>query len=845
MRAAWLLFRTLNLGYFGSHRTRNALSVLGIALGVMLIFGILILNVSLTSSYAQSRSDVQGAAQLEVTSNGTAGLDSSLVDRLQKQPGVRVVAPILVQGTQVRGPRGTVQATAFGFDKDSLKKLAAQVTEDRRVHVIHDQPGLVVPQQLLDRLGRFPDQTLTIVYRGRTTPLPVVAVVDADLGAQLNGGRFVGLPLKEAQRIFEEPRRVTSILLKAADPSPAAVDRLRRTLTAQLGPGALVQPVSLSQQQLNHSTATIQTFSTFVSVVALLVGAYLVFNTMSVAAAERRREASTLLALGEAGRQLTVRFLAEAAVLGAAGTALGLAGGYLLGGYLVQQTPRYIEDAYTFTAVTVIPAWTFAVAAGTGVAAAVLAAVFPARSFLRVPPAEALRPQPLGEAPIDRRLQIGALAAGLVLTALGVAGSLVERSAGALFLAPVFAGFVLMTPALFTWSTRLAAAALIGSRLRVASGVTRLAGANLLQSPRRTVATLSATAFSLALVVTIGGTIANVQSSINGFADHFRRFDLYVSATDDTYVSVPVDPSAQEAIRSLAGVSDVYALRSTFVTWRDERIWLLGEDPAALRHLGLLFHGGDPESAVASLDGDGMLISTQLAALQGVGVGDRMDLQTPAGPRSFHVTGVIEELAWPEGTVMIGNGQFVDAFRQPAVNQVVVRLAPGASPAAARTAIHARMPDAAVLSGGELVDSIHQQQSAQFAPFVQVRNVAVVVAILTVFNSMLISVIQRLREIGVQRAMGVLASEVAASLVLEAVAMLTVALVAGVVLGSLMQALGIQFLATAAGLPVQWSFAAGPILEGAAAAAITVLAGSLYPARRASQVPVLEAIAYE
>jgi putative ABC transport system permease protein len=537
--------------------------------------------------------------------------------------------------------------------------------------------------------------------------------------------------------------------------------------------------------------------------------------------------------------------MAEAAVLGSAGTAIGLGLGLALGDFLVQSAPRYLEDAYGFRASVVVTPSVVLPAVAAGLGATLLATLLPALALLRVPPAEAVRPWEAGHVVARPRLLWAALVAGLLLGSAGVAASLALPGLAIAFLTMVFAGAVLAGPTLFLGAIALLARLLLGSPLRHWAGLTRLAGANLQRSPGRIVATVSACTFSLAMVVAIGGEVDGIQTSVQRFADRFGNFDLYVAATDNSYASVPLPASAADRVRAEPGVAAVHPFRSAFVTWRDRRLYLVGEDPAALRQLGVTFRSGDPAAAVASLDAGGMLISTQVAQLNHLALGDPVSIVMPGGPRGFRVSGVIDELSWPEGTMLIGSGAFSSGLLAPGMNQLLVKVSPGTDPAAVEARLASALPGVVVRTGRGLVSSIASQQSAQVAPFLQVRNVAVLVAALTVLNSLFIAVLGRSREIGIQRAIGALGREVAAALLLEASAMLLVALVAGAGLGVGLQALGTQFLIQTAGLPLRWSLDLQQLLAGGVAALVTVVLGSLYPARLASRVPVLEAIRYE
>jgi putative ABC transport system permease protein len=843
MRSSLLLFRVLNLGHLAAHRFRAVLSLAGIALGVTMVFGILILNGSVTSSYKRSNQALQGVAQLEVTTNGTAGLDEKLVERIRSASGVRVAAPLLIEPTRLEGPATAMQVTAIGFD-ESLRGLSGILTPDHVVEV-RPGPGAIVPQRLLDRLGATTDTGLRVTHLDRATPVSVNGIVAAHLGEKLNGGRFVGLPLPLAQQALDQPERITTILIDAADRSPGAVLTLRQRLIGLVGPGTLVEPLSLRLDQFHNSMGTVQNLSAFVSLVALLVGGYLIFNTMSMAAVERRREAAILLAVGESPVRLIARFVAEAGVLGLAGSLIGFAGGFGLGRFLVQSAPRYLEDAYGFrTSMVVSPvAVIAAVAAGLGVT--VLATLLPALAFRRVPPAEAVRPWSPGQVHPNRRVQGAALAAGLGLVVVGLLGARAFPSAAMMFIAILFAGATLAAPALFSGGITLLAKGLLCTQSARWAALTRLAGSNLLRNPGRVVATVSACAFALAMVVAIGGQINTVEGPAHDFADRFKNFDLYVAATDDSYTSVPLPPSAIDAVRAEPGISAVYPSRSTFITWRDRRIYLTGNDPDATRKLNFAFHSGDPAAAVTSMRTDGLLVSTQIAQNTGVTVGDHVTLFMPAGPRTFEVTGVIEELSWPEGSMVIGNQAFSRYLPAQGIGQLLVSVGAGVDPVEVKARLLQRVPNLFVRTGDELATNVAAQQAAQIQPFVQVRNAAVLVLVLSVLNSLFIAVLSRLREIGIQHAIGTTSREIGGTVFLEATAMLVVALVAGAILGVVLHMLGTEFLTETTGLPLRWSLEPRSLLGGALAALLAVVLGSLYPAWLAARVPALEAIRYE
>jgi putative ABC transport system permease protein len=347
-------------------------------------------------------------------------------------------------------------------------------------------------------------------------------------------------------------------------------------------------------------------------------------------------------------------------------------------------------------------------------------------------------------------------------------------------------------------------------------------------------------------VVADAGSAHNISTLVQRFARHFGSYDIIATSTDNNFGLVPIAHSQMDRIAALPGVAEEHAWSLAFVTWHGRRIFLIGNEPRTVTNGQWDYHGGDPAAAAASLDHDGMIVSTQLAQLDGVRLRDAVVLPTPAGPHAFHVTGIIEDIGWTEGVMVIGRQNFPALLGLPEVNQVYVKLAPGASAASVESGMQRILGKLAwVKTGDEFAGAINQANEAIEEPFVKMRNVAVLVALLAVFNTMLIAVLQRRREIGVLEAIGLSKAQLRAALLLEATLMVSVALGAAAVIGIVMQALGMAFLAGSTGLPLQFAIEPSALALAAASALVIVVGGSMYPAREAARVPVLEAIAYE
>jgi putative ABC transport system permease protein len=841
--AQWAVFRALNLGAMAAHRLRTGLSVAGIALGVMLVFSALLFNESLTGSFADMERDLLGTSSIEVTAIGSGAFDAALVDRARALPGVAAAAPLLVNRAEVRGAHGRTEVLAVSYD-DQLQRVAPPLKRTRALRKLSESAAVITTQRLLDDVGMAPDGTIRVVAYGVETPFAVVAVEGADVANQLYGGAFVGLPLQFGQRIFGEREMVSAILIR----SPEVGDRLeelRRRLQDALGGGVRVIYPGQDLQELERSSEQIRALSVLLSTLTLLVSGYLMFNTLTMTVHERRRELATMLALGDRRHRVVLRLLVESMLIAVGGVLIGLPLGWAFGQYLSGTTPQYLQDAYGYRAQEAVSVWLVAAAAGAGLGTALLGALVPALTILRLPPVEGLRRRPPGERPSSRWAGAASLTAGLALASASGLGVRVAPDAAPLLLALITAGAALAAPAVFGSMLRLLSAALMRPSLGRGQGIASVVGAGLAQGRGRTVATISAATFALAMVVAAGTLTTGVQGTVGRFASKFRNVDLVVSASADPYSSLLSDQALGPRIAALPSVAAVHPHRSTFISWGGRRLLLVGLRPEEVRLLDLDFEGGPPAAALSGLAIGGMLISAQNAHRDHLAVGDRVTLRTPVGERAYPVAGVVDYWSWPEGAFMLSDTRYVDDFQQARVNAFDVQLVPGASAADAVREIRQLAPGFSITTGSDATRTVLDQESALFVPFFNIRNLLVVVAVLAVFNSMLIAVLQRTAELGVLRAIGLRPSQLGPALVLEAAGMVGIALAVGTAFGVLLYRIGIPLLAASTGLIVRWEITPGPLLLAVAAAACIAVLGSVYPARMASRLPVLEALAYE
>jgi putative ABC transport system permease protein len=841
VRAAWLLFRVLHLEQLRRNWLHVLLPTFTNLIGTSLVFGVLVLNSSLVTSYATFNRLLHGAAQIEITNLAPESVQA-VTAKLHTFPGVAGIAPVLEQSATLEGAHGPRQVTVLGADA-RLARIAPEITKATQFELTSAESGLVVPKQLLNTPDIGSGTSITLESGIRRLSFPVIGILPAELGSQLNGGWFVVMPLKDAEAFFGQG--VTTILVATAESNEQQIDRLSAQLQRVVGDAGYARPLRDRIEELKRSTAPTRSFSFFVSLIAVVVSAYLVYSTISLSLIRRRRELATLIALGGSRKQMLVRFVAEAGCFGVLGTLAGTTVGALLGNALVSKQPNFLESAYGFKAVPFFPAWTFAVVAGCGIGAALIGAYASAHAVLQLSPMEALRDNPPSAVRVSQFRMITPVTFGAIMILVGIAGSVLRPSTLATGLALAVLGVVFLAPsgvgAVLTYTARL----LVAYRWKPGSGVLQVTAAELMQNRTRNITTATASALALALVIAISTTTNSIAQSVTRFASVFKEFDLFITKSDDPFITVPIAPNAIEQLRSMPNIAAIEQTHTVFVEWHGRRVWLFGETPRAVRQLRFVVTGGSLEQAADAVSDRGVVISTQIARLASLRPGDAVRLRSRCGIVNLRVAAIIETWSWPEGTMIVDNHWFDICFGQHSPNQLKVTLAPGSTPIEVAQSLRSAGVNLTIRTGSELAARIVGQLFVQLQPFVLLKDVALLMVFLVVLNSRVLALAQARRQHAVLRAVGLSSRGLPIALMMETSLLLPIVLTLGVSLGLLMQLAGVELVVAGSGLPVHWALSANAVGLGVAATAAAMLSGAVQPAWRAGSFSIVESLRYE
>ncbi|MFD7082184.1 ABC transporter permease [Streptomyces sp. NPDC059918] len=837
-----------------AHRGRLLMTVLSVLLGVAFVSGAAVFGDTLTAAYTRGA----GAATADVVVSADPGrpslravpdLPQDLLPRLAALPGTAAARPEvggpvavatrsggLLGGAGLRG--GAYVAGEGGTDSHhplvagrapaaagevALSRTAAALGDYRSGDTVRlSVDGTVHPYTLVGEFGPA---------AGATDAAPAAPAGPSDSAAPA-----VLFDEATAQRLFLAPGRISGIeLTVAAGTTPdQLLTRVRAALPADAGAVAETGSTIAAQRaaEAARDSETLRYALLGFAWTALLVAGFSIVNTFQMLVAQRTREIALLRAVGASRRQVVRSVRAEALVIGtvsaAAGCALGVLVAPALHAVLAAAGTRLPWGPLVISPSTLL------VALLTGVAVTLLGAWLPARRAARTAPVEALREAaaaPGGRGRRVARAAVGVLCAAVAAYAVraGVAaGGGVGMKDIAVALPLVLAALVLLAPAL----ARPVIGPLGPVLRRIGGAVGTLAGRNAVRNPQRTGATAAAVAIGVMLVTALPVLAASLQHNLVHQTTDGLRADYQVSMA----IPARLDPGVATTLARTPGVTAVSALQSGVLRVGGQERGVTGVDPAGLTRV---LDVRPVEGAVGALAKSGTVaVSEDLAGQQGWSTGTRIPVGYADGQQEtltvgtvFRANRFLSDLLLPTATLARHTaGRLQDAT-------VLVDTADGAGPAAARrlTAALGGNPGIAVRDKAQLTEVSGGQLGVLVKVLYGLLAMTVVMAVLSVANTLVLSVSERTREIGLLRALGQSAAGVRAMVRTEAVLIALFGVVLGATCGLALAAA----VCAASGLP----FALPPSLVAVPAAAVLVsLAAAGWPARRAARTAPLRAI---
>ena len=830
------------------HPAQLALALVALAAGVATIVAVDIATASSRRAFELSMQAVNGPAT-QVITGGPRGLDEALYVRLVTQQPLSstsqpVFAPV-IEGYVTVGGRVMQLAGVDPFASGAL--------EGPQAHMPSTGGGSPEPDELRSWFVQR-GAVMMAADSARQLGLRAGGRLTIEIGGVPHSANLIGLirnrrpgdatlmltDIAQAQEWLGMPGRLTRIDVRMpAGPSGrAALADLRRDLPRGV---QLEDAVGHTRETLDMTSA-FSTNLTAMSLLALLVSALLIYGAVSFTVVQRRRSIAILRALGATRREILTIVLIEAAALGAAGAALGVLLGLVVGHELVKLVSQTINDLYYVVAVqqVMLPARTIIEALVAGVGTALIAGLLPALEVAGSAPQLGLRRSTLESraALIARRLSWLSIAFALAACAL-IAGS--SRS--------VFAGFaalflLLLSVAALTPSVLRALARLAAKSLAPISSVGRLALEDVAVSLSRTGVAVAALAMAVAAMIGVSIMVESFRVSLRQWLAQTMRADIYVAAPGPGMGRPErrIEPDVLRALLRTPGVADHSASRSVIVRSARGEIALDALQLAPGSYAGIDLTAGDPRSVWPAYDRGALLLSDSLAWRLHLRPGESLSLITALGPREFPIAGVYREYGSGLGSAMMSFGIYSQLWHDDAITAVGLYLGDGMD---ATTEIP-RLQAAAAGRQALLIRSNADIRAMSLdifdRTFIITRVLywlAAAIAAIGLVSALLAWELDRAREISVLRALGLTPRGAAVLIEAQTVFMGGTALLAALPAGLIIAVVLTKIIDRRAfGWHIEMHLHAAQFVNALALALIAALLAGIYPAWRAARGPI-------
>ncbi|MBU9766476.1 FtsX-like permease family protein [Mycobacterium sp. TNTM28] len=819
--------RVFSLRELTVHRRRTLASIAVMAVSAMYLVAIIGIFGSITGSVNRLADGIAGVAALEVSGITDAGFPESVLADVAAVPGVSTAAPML----RMSAPTATGPVLLFGAD-DRSRALEGALKDAVGVQV--QAPTVAEGVRVGPAVGHAQGETFQL-GSGSVT---VAEVLTGRQLAELNGGHYVLAPLPLAQQVTGRQGQLDSILITTAP--DADLYAVRDQVSAAVNGRAIVADPSLRAARAGDGVKLMNYMALMGAAVALVVGAFLIYTTMTMAIAQRRPVISMLRAIG--GRRATIvrDLLTEAAVLGLIGGTIGSLLGIVLGRLAIGRLPPTVTQGLEARIEYWLPGYALPVAIAVTALTSVAASAMAARQVYKVSPIESLAPVGVSAADnVPRRLRIatgiGAVAAlvAALLIVFFQPGSLAFLAIAALFTAQIALGFAFAGPI-------VAGTASLARRCGSAGA---LAAATIERAPRRVWATVMTVLIAVVTTVVITGTNTDMIRSARDIFAPVAEVDVWVSANSPDQYPTDVLPQGLTAnVTEVTGVASVTEGALGFAVVGGTRVLLDGFAPGS--H-DALFRALDDQTRSDVLAGRGLVLSQNLGKTLDVQAGDELTMQTPHGPQRARVLALVPYFSTVIGTVGMDLDQMRTWFDRPGTTTLQITATKGTDPQRLLDNLRQAVPAPNHVYDGRtalagLEAPLHQSMLIANAVWIIVAFVAAV----ALLNTLTLSVLERRREIGVLRAMGASRRYTLAMVLAEAAAIGMLGGLLGLTLGLVDQWLFSLVSADIMNFDVTFRPTAMALVFTAGAVALSLL-GSLPPARRAARLNIIEAVSVE
>ena len=845
----------VTLRQWQQHKLRLALTIVGIALGVAVFFAVRSTTQTLVDSLNSTIEKLAGKSTLQVAA-GDAGFSVEFLKVVRETPGVALAEPVTETIVETISPAGE-KLLVLGLDTGSRLELYSEMFDEGEFVVANPlafssrADSVAVTRKFAERFGLKDGDKLALQTQTGRKDLIVRGFFRSEGAGEVYDGNVAVMDIYAAREMFGKGGRIDRIdLTNAPD---VTIEKLAEDIRANLPAGVKVLRPTLRGEALENTVSSMHFGLTIMSFLALTICVFLIFNSFSISLNQRWKEIGVLRAIGVKRQGIRLMFLGEAVLLGLVGSAIGVVGGYFLAMAAVRVVTRVSTTVYGV--VTTPQALEFDTqfaleAFAVGMIVSLIAAWLPARAASRLRPILALTniETRQGEQGVNKtRIVVGIALVILGLLLVRFTRPQVGMNIQLFYLVLMQIGMILLLP-MFIWYGARVIRPLMG-RLFGVEGM--IAVESMASSPRRTVATVGALMIGLSFVIAHAAFIQSQKAALDRSLDKTLSSDVLVSSSEQLQGrSYHFSEDVANQIAAMPETETSAPMRVTSISFGGENVSLSAHEmDKYFASSPDLLDFGDPEGArTATARGEGALISTNLSMRTGLGLGDRITIDSPNGSFELPIVGMLDYFRSEKGTIFIDRALYKKYWNDSAVDYVFIDVKPGVDRAAFKQKLQNALigEHAFVYTHDEFKGWVTRLIDQFFTLTYLQMVIAIFVAAIGLVNTMVISVAERRRELGIFRAIGGLRRQVAKMVMLEAVSIGLIGLVTGAIMGLF----GAYFLVNTAakvvaGFTITLVFPWWIVLASVPLVLIVAALSAFVPSYNASRIHIAEAIGYE
>jgi putative ABC transport system permease protein len=818
--------------YRGRLRSRSAVvrdvfAIVGIAVGVALLFASQVASTSLEGSVQQLSSELVGRTQYQLDARGPNGVSERLLAEVRHIPGVKLALPVLEQQANLIGSAGQQQSVDLIGTDPEFARFSGELLQKASAAQLAGQRAIALPGAIANSVGVQAFQTVQIqIGAQRVKTLVGATLSESEIGGLAHSPVALA-PILYAQQVTGLEGRITRVFVEARAGHNASVQAGLRGLAAARN--VSLEPASFDAKLFDVASLPENQSETLFSAISAIVGFLLAFNAVLLTIPGRRQLLSNLRYQGANRAVRRQILLFDALIIGALACGLGLILGDALSSVSFSSTPGYLSFAFPVGNDRIVDARTVVLAVAAGMAAAAGGVLWPLRDMFLLPREHKSIPRRWW---VAGRIIVGLMGFAVTTTILFAYPQASEIGSFTLVVA-LLCALPFHFDAVVSGFTKL--------QRRIDQPSLRLTAIHLQTPPTRlrTLAIVATSAVAVFGIVAIQGAQQNLQSGLHASAhDLDSSADIWVTPRGEAnaFATTSFTDTQSSALARLPGVRNIGMYRGSFLTWGDRRLWILAPpansaSPVPAREIV----SGNLNNASAKLRSGGWAVVSQaLASEHGLHVGAAFTLPSPHS-RSFRVAALSTNMGWPPGSIIMNASDYAGAWGSSRPSGYEIQTDPGVSASSVRRLVLAKLGP----STGLVVETASEREQRHdmltrqgLLRLTQIRILVLVAAMLALAGALGSLIWQRRGFMAFARLTGVPKATLRRWVLCEGVVLLSIGCLAGAVFGIYGQLLLSHALASVTGFPINFNIGALVALStfaivGGAAVAVVAVVGYL------------------